>query len=124
MPANKRLIESQARDSTTKIVQASETEMKERRIELNKETGRLDKRRSEVRSRRQADSASRISIAVSRKLTNGTTILKKLYEDQVTKLEQIAYCRPTRRRKNCSPPLKKKRGRHGADHPPDRSGSA
>ncbi len=32
-----RLIETQARDSATKLVQASETELKERRIELSKE---------------------------------------------------------------------------------------
>ena len=46
-----RLIESQARENAVKIVQAAETEFKERRIELNKETDRLDKRRSELDSR-------------------------------------------------------------------------
>jgi len=46
-----RLIESQARESATKIVQASETELKERRIELSKETERLDKRRTELDGR-------------------------------------------------------------------------
>src|SRR5512147_2086019 len=46
-----RLIESQARENAVKIVQAAETELKERRIELTKETERLDKRRSELDSR-------------------------------------------------------------------------
>ena len=46
-----RLIESQSRENATKIIQASEAEIKERRIELNKETERLDKRRSELDSR-------------------------------------------------------------------------
>ena len=46
-----RLIESQARESATKIVQASEMEIKERRLELNRETDRLEKRRSELDSR-------------------------------------------------------------------------
>src|SRR5574341_2383839 len=46
-----RLIETQARDSATKIVQAAETEIKERRIELNRETDRLDKRRTEMENR-------------------------------------------------------------------------
>ena len=46
-----RLIESHARENAVKIVQAAETEIKERRIELNKETDRLDKRRSEVENR-------------------------------------------------------------------------
>src|SRR5215510_6278212 len=46
-----RLIESQSRENAVKIVQAAEAEIKERRIELNKETDRLDKRRSELDSR-------------------------------------------------------------------------
>ncbi len=46
-----RLIESQARENAVKIVQAAEAEIKERRIELNKETERLDKRRTELDSR-------------------------------------------------------------------------
>src|SRR5688572_32935654 len=46
-----RLIESQARENAVKIVQAAETEIKERRIELNRETDRLDKRRPELDSR-------------------------------------------------------------------------
>ena len=46
-----RLIESGSRESATKIVQAAESEMKERRIELNRETERLDKRRGELDSR-------------------------------------------------------------------------
>ena len=43
-----RLIESGARENATKIVQAAESEIKERRIELNRETERLDKRRGEL----------------------------------------------------------------------------
>src|SRR5690348_12610077 len=46
-----RLIGSDARENATKIIQAAESEIKERRIELNKETERLDKRRSELDSR-------------------------------------------------------------------------
>src|SRR5919206_4496232 len=46
-----RLIESQARENAVKIVQAAEAEIKERRIELNRETERLDKRRAEVDNR-------------------------------------------------------------------------
>ncbi len=46
-----RLIESQARENAVKIVQASEAEIKERRIEVNKETERLDKRRTELDGR-------------------------------------------------------------------------
>lgn len=46
-----RLIESQARDNATKIIQVAENELKERRIELTKEAERLDKRRSELDGR-------------------------------------------------------------------------
>src|SRR5574339_582719 len=46
-----RLIESQARENAVKIVQAAEAEIKERRIEVNKESERLDKRRTELDSR-------------------------------------------------------------------------
>ena len=46
-----RLIESQARENAVKIVQAAEAEIKERRIELNKETERLEKRRTELDGR-------------------------------------------------------------------------
>ena len=37
-----RLIETQARESATKIVQTAESELKERRIEISKESDRLD----------------------------------------------------------------------------------
>src|SRR3972149_5087974 len=46
-----RLIESGARDNATKIVQAAESEIKERRIEMNREIERLDKRRAEREGR-------------------------------------------------------------------------
>ena len=40
-----------AQDNATKIIQAAESELKERRVELNRDTERLEKRRSEVDSR-------------------------------------------------------------------------
>ena len=46
-----RLIESQARESATKIVQAAEGEIKDRRKELSRETERIDQRRSELDKR-------------------------------------------------------------------------
>ena len=49
--AQARMIESSSRENATKIVQAAESEIKERRIELNRDTERLEKRRSEVDSR-------------------------------------------------------------------------
>jgi ribonuclease Y len=86
-----RLIESQARESATKIVQASEMEIKERRIELNRETERLDKRRTELDSRfeklEQREQA--LNKRQSQVDKRGNEI-EKLYEEQMKKLEQIA----------------------------------
>ena len=86
-----RLIESQARENAVKIVQAAETEIKERRIELNKETDRLDKRRSEVENRmekleQREQTLNKRQSQVDRKAND----IEKLYEDQVKKLEFIA----------------------------------
>ena len=86
-----RLIESQARDSATKIVQAAEAEIKERRIELNKETDRLDKRRTELENRieklEQREQA--INKRQSQVDKRGNEI-DKLYEEQMKKLEYVA----------------------------------
>ena len=86
-----RLIESQARESATKIVQASEMEIKERRIELNKETDRLDKRRTELDNRvekleQREQNLNKRQSQVDRR---GNEI-DKLYEEQMKKLEFIA----------------------------------
>ena len=86
-----RLIESQARDNATKIVQAAESEIKERRIELNRETERIDKRRSELDSRvdkleQREQNLNKRQSTVDRKANE----IDKLHEDQVKRLEQIA----------------------------------
>ncbi|HQX14780.1 MAG TPA: ribonuclease Y [Anaerolineales bacterium] len=95
-----RLIESQARENATKIVQAAEAEMKERRIELNKETERLDKRRSEVDSRtdRLEQREQQLNKRQSQVDRRGNEI-DKLHEDQVKKLEQIAQLSPDEAKK-------------------------
>ena len=86
-----RLIESQARENAVKIVQAAESEIKERRIELNKETDRLDKRRSEFENRveKLEQREQNINKRQSQVDKRGNEI-DKLYEDQLKKLEQIA----------------------------------
>ncbi len=86
-----RLIESQARESATKIIQASELEIKERRIELNKEAERLDKRRSELDSR--SDKLEQREQALNKRqstVDKRANDIEKLYDDEVAKLEQIA----------------------------------
>jgi hypothetical protein len=65
-----RLIESHARENAVKIVQAAEAEIKERRIEVNKETERLDKRRTELEAALTAlSSVNRRSTSVSPRST-------------------------------------------------------
>ncbi|MCC6500047.1 MAG: ribonuclease Y [Anaerolineales bacterium] len=86
-----RLIESQGRENATKIVQAAESEMKERRIELNKETDRLDKRRAELDSRfdkieQREQNLNRRQSQIDKRGND----IEKLYEEEVKKLEQIA----------------------------------
>ena len=85
-----RLIDAQARESATKIVQASETEIKERRIELSKETERLDKRRTELDGRAEKleqrdQTLNKRQSAVDKRANE----MEKLYEDQVKRLEEI-----------------------------------
>ncbi len=86
-----RLIETQARDSATKIVQAAETEIKERRIELGKESERQDKRRSELDGRaeklEQRDQNLNKRQSTIDKRANE---VDRLYDEQVARLEQIA----------------------------------
>ena len=90
-----RLIESQSRENATKIIQASEAEIKERRIEVNKETERLDKRRSELESRgdkleQREQTLNKRQSQVDKRAND----IDKLYEEQVKKLEQIAQLSP------------------------------
>lgn len=85
-----RLIETQARESATKIVQAAETELKERRIEVSKEAERLDKRRSELESRAEKleqrdQNLNKRQGAVDKRAND----IDKLYDEEVKRLEQI-----------------------------------
>ena len=89
--AQARLIESQARENAVKIVQAAETEIKERRIEVNKETDRLDKRRSELDSRvERLEQREQTMNKRQSQIDRRGNEIDKLYEDQFKKLEFIA----------------------------------
>ena len=89
--AQARLIESSSRENATKIVQAAEAEMKVRRVELNREMERLDKRRGELDARfdkieqREQNLNKRQS-----QMDKRANEIDKLYEDQIKKLEFIA----------------------------------
>jgi ribonuclease Y len=86
-----RLIESQARESASKITHTAETDVKERRSELNKESDRLDKRRSELDSRsdRLEQREQTLNKRQSQVDKRGNEI-DKLYEDEMKKLEEIS----------------------------------
>ncbi len=86
-----RLIETQARESATKIVQAAEGENKERRQELSRETERLDKRRSEMDGRadrleQREQTLNKRQSAIDRRANE----IETMFESQVEKLEQIS----------------------------------
>ena len=86
-----RLIEAQARESATKIVQAAEGEIKERRIELNREAERIDKRRSELDSR--ADKLEQREQNINKRqsqIDKRANEVDKLYEQEMAKLQEIA----------------------------------
>lgn len=86
-----RLIESQARENAVKIVQAAEAEIKERRIELNRETERLEKRRTELDNRierleQREQNINKRQSQVDRRHNE----MEKIYEEQMKKLEFVA----------------------------------
>ena len=86
-----RLIESQARESATKIVQSAEGEIKERRIELNRDADRMDKRRTELEAR--ADKLEQREQALNKRqsaVDKRANEIDTLYGQEMTKLEQIA----------------------------------
>jgi ribonuclease Y len=95
-----RLIESGSRENATKIVQAAESEIKERRIELNRETERLDKRRSELDAR--FDKIEQREQTLNKRqsqIDKRGNEIEKLYEEQNKKLEFVAQMTPDEARK-------------------------
>ena len=86
-----RLIETQARENAVKIVQASEAEIKERRIEVNRESERLDKRRTEVEAR--AEKLEQREQALNKRQSNvdkRANEVEKMHEEESGRLEEIA----------------------------------
>jgi ribonuclease Y len=86
-----RLIETQARENAVKIVSAAEAEIKERRIEVGRESERLDKRRSELDGRaerleQREQQLNKRQSTVDRRANE----VDKMHADEVTRLEQIA----------------------------------
>jgi len=96
-----RLIESGSRDNATKIVQAAESEIKERRIELNRETERLDKRRGELDARfDKIEQREQMLNKRQSQVDKRANDIDKLYEEQAKKIEFIAQMTPEEARKD------------------------
>jgi len=86
-----RLIEAQARENAVKIVQASEQEIKERRIEVNRETERLEKRRTELDGR--TERLEQREQALNKRQSNvdkRANEVEKMHQDETARLEEIA----------------------------------
>lgn len=86
-----RLIETQARENAVKIVQVAEAELKERRLEVNRETERLDKRRSEVEAR--SEKLEQREQALNKRQSNvdkRANEVEKMHEEETGRLEAIA----------------------------------
>jgi ribonucrease Y len=95
-----RLIESGSRENATKIVQAAESEIKERRIELNRETERLDKRRGELDARfDKIEQREQMLNKRQSQVDKRGNEIDRLYEEQTKKLEFIAQMTPDEARK-------------------------
>jgi len=80
-----------AQDNSVKIIQTAETEIKERRIDLNKETERLEKRRTELDAR--FDKIEQREQTLNKRqsqVDKRSNEIEKLYEDELKKLEQIS----------------------------------
>jgi ribonuclease Y len=95
------LIVKGAQDNATKIIQAAESEIKERRIELNRDTERLEKRRSEVDSRydkieQREQNLNRRQSQIDKRHNEA----EKLFEEQMKKLEEIAQMTQEEARKD------------------------
>ncbi len=86
-----RLIEAQARESATKIIQAAESEIKERRVELSREAERLDRRRSELDNRaerleQREQNLNKRQSAIDRRANE----VEKIVATQTQRLEEIS----------------------------------
>ncbi len=86
-----RLIETQARENAANIVQSAESELKERRQELSRETERLDKRRTELdhradRMEQREHNLNKRQSSMDRRANE----IENMHETQVQKLEEIS----------------------------------
>jgi ribonuclease Y len=86
-----RLIEIQARDNALKVVQNAESEITQRRAELNREEDRIQKRRTELDSRverleQREQTLNKRQSSVDKRAND----IERLYEQQMEQLQKIS----------------------------------
>lgn len=93
-------VELDARDRALKVVQSAETELNQRRNELNKEVERLDRRRTELDTRverleQREQTINKRQSTIDRRANE----VEKIHEQQMAKLQEIAAMTPEDARK-------------------------
>jgi len=93
-------IELDARDRALKVVQSAETDLNQRRNELNKEVERLDRRRAELDGRverleQREQTINKRQSTIDRRANE----VEKIHEQQMAKLQEIAEMTPDDARK-------------------------
>jgi len=86
-----RLIEIQARDNALKVVQSAETDVTQRRAELNREEDRIQKRRAELDTRlERLEQREQVLNKRQSTIDKRANEVEKMYDTQIEKLQEIS----------------------------------
>jgi len=86
-----RLIEIQARDNALKVVQSAETDVTQRRAELNREEDRIQKRRAEFDTRlERLEQREQVLNKRQSTIDKRANDVEKMYDTQIEKLQEIS----------------------------------
>ncbi|MCJ7722853.1 MAG: ribonuclease Y [Anaerolineales bacterium] len=86
-----RLIEIQARDNALKVVQSAETDVTQRRAELNREEDRIQKRRAELDTRlERLEQREQVLNKRQSTIDKRANDVEKMYDTEIEKLQEIS----------------------------------
>jgi ribonuclease Y len=86
-----RLIEIQARDNALKVVQSAETDITQRRAELNREEDRIQKRRAELDTRlERLEQREQVLNKRQSTIDKRANDVEKMYDTEIEKLQEIS----------------------------------
>lgn len=86
-----RLIEIQARDNALKVVQSAETDVTQRRAELNREEDRIQKRRAELDTRlERLEQREQVLNKRQSTIDKRANDIEKMYDTEIEKLQEIS----------------------------------